>query len=1670
MTKGKYLLIVMGLFFIQILFGNEISKRFLSRDSNLKTSEISFQLDEINLNPVDKNGVIYTKIEYRNEGEFVEPGKPDLPRFTRMVAIENEGSVRFNYQIIEERKFENILIYPRQSLQNESELPSEKFYIDNDFYEKDEIYPSKLVQVGKPAILRDYRVVNLTINPFRYNPLKRELTVVTEIKVELITEGKGGVNIKKYNRPISRFFEPLYKSNIINYEQIRKRDNYQNPKYLFIYSDENEVESEIQDLIEWKHRKGFEVVAASTDQTGSSINSIRNFIEDEYENSDNPPEFVCLVGDADVYSYEVPTGHESTNSGDWGEGDHYYTLLEGNDILADVHIGRLSFNSINQLKTLISKIFKYEITPYTDNTNWFEKAILVGDPSTSGYSCVTTKKSIKEMMQLHAPNFSFQEVYSGSFASHMSNGLNEGRSYFNYRGYYGTSGWDNYDIDNLNNGYMMPFAAILTCGTGGFEGSSDCNSERLAKVGTTTIPQGAIGAIGTATLSTHTCFNNCVDAGIFDGIFKDKIFNMGGALTRGKLSLYTSYPDNPNNAVSAFSYWNNLIGDPGLDLWSAVPKEFIVEYDDASIGQNYFTVTVKNDMNFPVQDAWVTILKEDEIFETDFTNENGLVNLPLEYQGADDIKITVSKHNFVPYLNTFNVIQQNAFIGIKEYEFDDDNSGSSSGNDDGLVNPGETVELNIDFKNFGLATLDNVEATLSTNVEGINVLQNDMALGTVESGELVSSEEAFIFELGNQILGGTELNFQVIISADNGYEWIDYIETIVSGANLAYQSYLIHDDNNDILDPGETADLEVTLKNIGSINSEVITARLNCEYDYIEIQDSLALFNDIQPGDTDSNTSDYFTLYASSNIVKGSQIPFQLVLNNENGFNQSISFILEIGSVSEHDPLGPDNHGYYCYDNYDTSYDIAPVYNWYEIDPDQGGNGEILNLNDDGSDEGDLESIVLPFDIRFYAKDYNQITVCSNGWISPGYTEQEAFMNWPIPGPLGPSPMIAPFWDDLLVTSSSNVCYYHNEEEKIFIVEWSNLKNEGNSSYTETFQVLLRDLEYYPTVTGDTEILFQYKTINNVDQGSYTGGYVNHGEYATVGLEDDMGTMGLQYTYSDEYPTAAHELEDNLALLFTTNGSITLEPPIAEINTTNLNFTIQENSQETQNFIITNNGGSNLFYSITEDYFTDNASLGKDMGGPDDYGYRWIDSNELNGPNFNWVDISDIGTQVEFEHNDVGTDLMPIGFTFNFYGNDYDEFRINPNGWIGFGEDNDDWSNDALPNSEAPKPAIMPFWDDLFPAIPGETENPNSGDVYYWGNSDSLVVMFNDVIHYSGNYDGEYDFEVILYADGHFIFQYNQVSGDTNSATIGAQNEDATDAIQVSYNTQYVENNLAVKFVRIIDWIDVDTVSGIVLTGESQNVNVYVNTSELNLGEYNCNLLISTNDPEHQDIFLPVQLVVSNDFPEIEVSTTEIDFGSVNIGEIYTDSLIVSNSGNQMLNISEIYTTNDVFSVNSTEIELQPAESYSLEISFLSQIEGNYQESLHIISNDNLTPDLEIELMAQAEEVSSNQPENVNFVNMLSDNYPNPFYINKMRNSFTTLKFSIKEQSKVTLEIYNIKGKKVKTIINDYLKPDKYKLVWDGLDENNNKVASGIYLYRLKTDKFSRTKKMIILK
>ncbi len=1684
---------------------------FKTISSDLTTTQFVFNLDKYQTEKVKQGGTTYTKISYPNEGDLYQVGKPNLPMFTRFVAISNKGLATIRVEYEDSEIVSNILVYPKQ---NDDENYN-SFVIDNEFYSSDTQYPKQIVTLREPMILRDYRVVPVSVSPFQYNPKTKTLKIYKSIKITVSVKSGKGINEKTITHKKSRTFEKFYKSTIINYDFVKTRANFQRPCLLIIYSDNSNLATKVNILANWKKRKGFEVHTVSTAETTTNADGIHSYIQTAYDTWENPPEYVMLVGDAQQGdSYFIPTYHV-----DGGAGDQGYTLLEGDDILADVIIGRLSVDSDTKMTTVLQKILNYEKTPYVGNTDWYNKAILVGDPSQSGPSTISTNKYIKEVIQTVYPNDEFAEEYSGGFVNFMSNELNNGALYFNYRGYIGMSGFGNNEIENLSNGFMLPYVVDITCATGNFD-TEESRSETFLFAGTPSNPKGGIAAIGTATASTHTCFNNIVSMSIYHSIFIEGINTAGGALTNAKYHLYLNYPQNPSNHTTQFSYWNNLMGDPSLDLWTTVPQQMNLTYDNViAIGTNNILVHCANYMGNPVENAWVTVLSDDEqVNDTGYTDQNGDIILNVANAQVGTIKLTATKKDFIPVLEDITVASNYINLAISGYDIDD-----SQGNNDGNINPGENIAMALTVLNNGSGSINNLSATIVSHSDNITVTNDQVSFsGTINPNETATSTDQFQFAVNGNALANDKITLGIELS--NGtVTYNDIIDLDINAPLLIFSDYHLPGNTNGVLDPGESSNLTVTLQNLGNFTVGNMDAVLSTETSYINITDNSGHYGDIAPGDTYTNLSDYFTIHASVELVPGMQIPMSLDLTNENGFHQQIMFNITIGEQILTDPLGPDLYGYFMYDDGDTGYASTPQYSWIELDPGQGGDGNILDISDTNDDDSAITVIDLPINFKFYGNLYNSLTVCSDGWVSPGGHEQESFMNWTIPGPGAPMPLIAPFWDDLKMQASSKILYKYYADSGMFVIEWSDMLNDYDESYHETFEVVLYDYNISPTSTGDSNILFQYKTINNVDAGDYGSYHVHHGQYATVGIQNETGTIGLEYTFNNTYPITAKPLQDNMAIAVT-GQPISYEQAHLVFGSASITQDDNNNNQidfgETiQMQIQLNNMGHQPAHNVSAIISTNDA-------------YVTLVNNTANYPDIDSLSsavnqqpfVFSVSPDVPNNHTIVFNLLITttnsswtyvvsqVAYSAQIM---YNSFNIlndtNGNGILEPGEMCDlalhlnNAGGSPLKNLHATITSTdnhLIINDNNFdwPHIYGFHDFALVFKISVLGDTpEQYTIPINVNISNDSGYSANFDCNIYLgqmiedFETGNFnMFPWGfgsnpwQITSETAAmGNYSAQSVDINDnqeaemhittdvgsSSQISFYYKvssesgwdylrfFIDNNEISNWTGEIDWTQT---SFDVSPGTHTFTWKYTKDGSVSQGQ-DCAWVDYIEFPGSSgSMFTPPELMFDYDSFDYTVTTDSV----------VVDTLYLTNIGSGIVNYTvEAQNQDDIIlSVNETE-----GSVYTGHLNYISFIVntmgfdvGDYHADI-VITDDRSTTTIPVDISV----VESLEHHNniVPITNELFASYPNPFRISKMSKSGgATIKFALKKDSDVKLDIYNLKGQKVKTLLSDKMKAGVHSVVWNGKNSMGKTVASGLYFYKLKTNNYEKIKKMILIR
>ncbi len=1086
--------------------------------------EMTFSLPDYSIDTISKDGKEFKKLNFENASYFLDEGKPELPYFSSLIATP-QGSLIKSIEVLsfDTKKYEDFRIYPAQDYSKPDE---HVFHFDSEYYQSDKIYPYSETSIGNSGVLRDFYLCNYSIAPCFYNPSDNSLEVRDNIRVRIhLTNIENSYNeCNKY----SIAFKDIYECYIDNFDAIR--NNFEETKFkriLIIYRQNNDTifHAKLSEFINWKIQRGYIVDTFDTSETGTSTSGIKNFIQSRYDDTVNRPDYLIIVGDVSG-TFGIPTFIEDLSNYS-GSGDHPYTHLAGNDTLGDMFIGRMSIENTNHFLTLVNKVFYYERDMPLNITDWYDKMLLVGDTDPSGQSCVYVNKYIKAIAHRINPDYSFTELYSDSPSiSLMNQSLSQGVGIFNYRGFIGMSNWTP-SASNLNNGDRLCHSTILTCSTGTFESNS--TTEEFIRLGSPTLPKGALTAIGMSTPGTHTLFNNALATGIWNGILNYDMRDLGQGLLAGELNLYNQYNSRYQDAVEYFNHWCNLMGDPTVTMYLGVPKQFYVDIATTiPMGTRIVPVEVLDEDWNPSIGAIVTAFQPQGIHEMVRTNEYGMAYIELPEGVQGNITVTVTKDDYKSNINTITVDGTGGIV-YSDYVLID-----TEGNNDGNANAGETVELNVSLTNNSNSDIDSINATLLALSDYVTVNQSTVSYGLISPSNNSTGNGLFSVSIAPNCPDTFKAIMRLHIETSTGSSY-SFFELPIHNGNLEISDIDINDYANGILDQGETSELYISLINNGTTDLTNISLELVSLNASVVVEDSLVELGNISVNDTEVNTSDPFIIRTRTNVLPGMTIPMNIICSNQDGYEEMIRFNLEIGQISDEDPFGPDDYGYFIYHSSDDSYHDCPEYNWIEIAPDEGGQGTELNLYDPGSwSEGDvveanaITQTTLPFEFSFYGQTYDTIWICSNGFVSFLETECADWRNNEIFGAMTQNALIAPFWDDLDLDSNASVSTYYNNEEQYFVIEWNEMSH-GVTGATETFEIVLYSQDYYPTSIGDGMIKIQYKTFNNNDYGSeHTGG-----NFSTIGIRDHTGKMGLQYSFNNEYLTGANEINSGDALLVT---------------------------------------------------------------------------------------------------------------------------------------------------------------------------------------------------------------------------------------------------------------------------------------------------------------------------------------------------------------------------------------------------------------------------------------------------------------------------------------------------------------------------------------------------------
>ncbi len=858
----------------------------------------------------------FSEIAIPNTYSIGELGTPKLPATKRLIKVPFGADVSvevvsFDKEVynLKENGISKKIIPVQPSVSKSDDPAAVEFEYKKEAYQKNAFSSHELATVEVLGTMRSVRIARLVVAPVRYNPVKNEITVYNNIKVNVSFDNANVAKTEEMaSAKASPFFEVAYdklvnhRSDPDDYPEHPDLTNY--PIKYLVVSDPM-FEETLQPFIEWKTQQGFMMEVVYTDEIGESYDEIQSWVHDQYNDSDVTPSFLLLVGDIDQVPMEMGSSSEKYT-------DLYYGSVDG-DMFPEMYYGRFSAQTVDQLQAMVDKTLYYEKYEFEDPSYLDRVTLIAGADGTwnpnVGQPTVQygTENYFNEANGYSTVN-DYLTNYTGCYET-----VDEGVGFINYTAHCSQGSWgdpnltisDVYDFENEN---MYPLAVGNCCLAHDIGYSSECIGEAWMRKEN----GGAVAYLGSAP-STYWFedFYWSVGAfpiegqnngyvptteettlGVYDAMFMSDYETVDAKIFVGNLAVtevdIQGYPQHS----SPLYYWQAYMcgGDPSLMIYNTQGEENEVSHMDiVPIGMDMYEVTAD-------PGSYVGISKDGVLHGAAIVDETGVVEVPIEpITSGGDVDIVVTGRQKIPYIEQVPAAAlEGPYIVMDDNEIDD-----SDGNNNGQIDFGETFDLDVTLKNVGADDSDEITATVIGSDEYFTVQDpNSAEFGTIPADETATVEGAFTFDVADDIPDEYTAQFELEMT-DGTETWTSNLSLTGYAPDFATGDIVIDDaeggNNNGNLDPGETADLYITTTNDGHADAETTTGTLSTTSDIVTITSSVHDFGDFA---AESEDQAVFTVEVSEDAEIGSSVDFDYEVVSGN-YEAQDTYTLPVGLIIE---------------------------------------------------------------------------------------------------------------------------------------------------------------------------------------------------------------------------------------------------------------------------------------------------------------------------------------------------------------------------------------------------------------------------------------------------------------------------------------------------------------------------------------------------------------------------------------------------------------------------------------------------------------------------------------------------------------------------------------------------------------------------------------------------
>ncbi|MBR4535390.1 MAG: T9SS type A sorting domain-containing protein [Bacteroidales bacterium] len=791
---------------VNLVFAQKIAYTVLSSDDNGLTVKID--LPAYSASPVEINGQIYQKLALSGAYTLDELGVPELLVDGKSLIIPVNSQPTISVLNADYEVLENFNLLPSKGVIFRNTNPEDVPYQFGAAYQRNSYQFDSPVLLSETFYLRDFHGVTLRTMPFDYNPVLHQLKVYHSLTVRVnynapYTVQRARKNCAEFNEVYQQFF--------LNYERPRYTTITEAGEILIITP--AQFVNAMQPYVNWKIRNGYPTTMVTLEEVGNSNTAVKNYITTFY--NEHNLAFVLIVGDGNLFPYFTKDGEVS---------DNFYSEIVGNDEVPDIILGKISAENATHVTTQVNKFIQYEENP--EQTSHFATFLGIASSEGPGEDNEYDYQHIRNIdNKLQAFTYtSGYELFEGSqggldasgnpTAANVSTAVNAGVGIITYCGHgsetsWGTTNFNNSQINNLTNYYKLPFIISTACLNGSYVNNT-CFAEAWLRATKNGQPTGAVSTV----MSTMSQPWNPPMVGqdemvrLLTGAENTPVKRtFGGIVFNGLAKMHDVYPTTSSQGLQTMRTWV-LFGDPTLQVRTAVPQYLTATHN----GQLFAGVT-QLQVSSPVEGAKAVLTKGNTILAQGIISGGSvMLNFNETLLPTDTVHLLVSSFNYVPYQADIPVIVNNEpYLIYMRHEID---------NVSGHPSYNESVDVTLQMKNVGGVASSDFSVVVTTDDEYVTMLQNTFNSTGLQPNESVSIADAIRFRVAPNVPYGHIANFHVVVTSGDFVTEQDFSQLLYA-PKLAIGSCTVDDSQstetvNGRIDYNETVNLNIPLQNIGN--------------------------------------------------------------------------------------------------------------------------------------------------------------------------------------------------------------------------------------------------------------------------------------------------------------------------------------------------------------------------------------------------------------------------------------------------------------------------------------------------------------------------------------------------------------------------------------------------------------------------------------------------------------------------------------------------------------------------------------------------------------------------------------------------------------------------------------------------------------------------------------